>query len=65
MARVMPPMSKTMALPLVSKRMFSGKKSDLIIVAVPYLLTALFEIMLKLEEIVLQDVKDSSVMLIS
>ena len=60
MAKVIPPMSNTMTLPLVSKRMFSGEKSDLIIEAVPYLLIALLEMILKPEEMVLQaKIKDS------
>ena len=43
LARVTEPMSKTIALPRVSTWMFSGEKSDLRMVAVPYLLVALFE----------------------
>ena len=64
-ARVKPPMSKTITLPLVSKRRFSGESSDLMIVAVPYLLTALLEMMLNSLEMVLQLVKESSEILIS
>ena len=62
---VISPMSKIKALPLVSKRILVGVKSDLIRVAVPYLLAELLEIMLKLEEIVLQEENDSSIILIS
>ena len=65
LARVMSPMSNTITLPLVSKRRFSGEKSDLMMVAVPYLLIALLEIILNPEEMVLQVEKESSVILIS
>ena len=58
-------MSNTMTLPLVSKRIFSGEKSVLIREAVPYLLTALLEMMLNPEEMVLQVENESSVIFIS
>ena len=64
-AREISPMLKTIALPLVSKRTLLGEKSDLMMEAVPYLLAALLEIMLKLEHIVLQEEKESSMILIS
>ena len=65
MARVISPMSKTMTLPFVSNRRFSGEKSDLMMLAVPYLLTELLEMMLNPEEMVLQVENESSVILIS
>ena len=46
LARVRGPMLKTIALPLESRRVFSGMKSDLIKEAVPYLEGALLEIIL-------------------
>ena len=59
------PISKIIALPLVSKTTLLGEKSDLMIEAVPYLLAALLDIILKLDEIVLQEAKDSSLIFIS
>ena len=58
-------MSKTMTLPFVSNKRFSGEKSDLIMLAVPYLLTELFEMMLKPDDMVLQVEKESSVIFTS
>ena len=59
------PISKIIALPLVSKTTLLGEKSDLMIEAVPYLLAALLDIILKLDEIVLQEAKNSSLIFIS
>ena len=57
---MMEPISKMIALPLESRRTFSGFKSELIIEAVPYFEIELLDIMLNEELIALQAEKDSS-----
>ena len=52
-------MSKMMALPLESSRIFSGCRSELMIEAVPYLEIELLDNILNEEQIVLQVEKES------
>ena len=59
------PKLKTIARPLVSNWMFSAVRSDLVRVAVPYLVGELLATILKEEEIRGQEEKESSVMWIS
>ena len=47
LAKVSGPISKKIALPLESRRIFSGEKSDLMMEAVPYLVGELLEMILK------------------
>ena len=58
-------MLKTIARPFVSRRIFSGIKSDLNRETVPYLEGELLEMMLNEEDITLQLEKESSEILIS
>ena len=65
LAKVRGPISKKIALPLESRRIFSGEKSDLMMEAVPYLVGELLEMILKEDDIELQLEKESSQILIS
>ena len=58
-------MLKTIARPFMSRRIFSGIKSDLTREAVPYFEGELLEMMLNEEDITLQFEKESSEILIS